>query len=71
EQFQFDKPVTTETNGRFAFNMRDEADWGGLNFFAMEIQPPEGLKEPVEVEVRLCKRHDYRAPANLTARSGN
>ncbi|ACO77322.1 alginate biosynthesis protein AlgX [Azotobacter vinelandii CA] len=71
EKFQFDKPVTTETNGRFAFNMRDEADWGGLNFFAMEIQPPEGLKEPVEVEVRLCKRHDYHAPANLTARSGN
>jgi len=71
EQVKFDKPTTAETNGRFAFRLRDDGEWAGLSFFALEIQPPEGLKEPVEVEARLCKRHDNRAPANLTARSGN
>ncbi|GAB3389411.1 alginate O-acetyltransferase AlgX-related protein [Azotobacter armeniacus] len=71
ELVKLEKPTSAETDGRFAFQMRDEADWGGLNFFALEIQPPEGLKEPVEVEARLCKRHGQHVPANLTARSGN
>ncbi len=71
EKVKFKKPVTTETDGRFAFQLRDEGDWSALNFFALEIEPPEGLKEPVEVEARLCRRHDTRAPAKLTARSDN
>lgn len=71
EKLNFEKPDVVETDGRFAFHLRDDADWGAMNFFALELQAPEGLTEPVEVEARLCKRHDYRTPAKLTARAGS
>jgi len=71
EQIKFDKPTSAETNGRFAFRLRDDGDWAGLSFFALEIRPPADLIEPVEVEARLCRRHGSRAPANLTARREN
>ncbi len=67
EKVKFDKPNTSDTNGRFAFEMRDEGDWADLNFFALEIVGPEASGEPLEVETRVCRRNDFSAPAKLAA----
>lgn len=67
EKVKFDKPNTSDTNGRFAFEMRDEGDWADLNFFALEIIGPEASGEPLEVETRVCRRNDFSAPAKLAA----
>lgn len=68
EKLKIEKPNTYDTDGRFAFEMRDDEDWGDLDFFALEIQSPEGMTEPVEVEARVCKRGP--APNKLTAQNG-
>lgn len=70
EKVKFEKPNTADTDGRFAFHLRDDGDWGDLDFLALEIQTPEGLTQPVEVEARLCQRNDHRPPAKLTADAG-
>jgi alginate biosynthesis protein AlgX len=67
EKVKFDKPNTSDTNGRFAFEMRNEGDWAELNFFALEIIGPEASGEPLEVEARVCRRNDFSAPAKLAA----
>lgn len=71
ERVALDKPNTVDTNGRFAFHLRDDADWGNLNFLALEIQAPEGLDQPVEVETRLCRRNDRQPSTRLSADAGN
>lgn len=71
EKVKIEKPNTTDTDGRFAFEMRDDQDWGELNFFALEIMGPEGASEPVEVETRICARNDFSRPAKLSAQRGS
>jgi alginate biosynthesis protein AlgX len=70
EKIKLEKPNTADTDGRFAFEMRDDQDWGELNFFALEIMGPEGVSEPVEVETRICARNDFSSPAKLAAQTG-
>lgn len=71
EKVKLEKPDTADTDGRFAFELRDESDWAELNFFALEIIGPEAGGEPLEVEARVCRRNDFSAPAKLAAHSAS
>jgi alginate biosynthesis protein AlgX len=69
EKVKIDKPNTTDTDGRFAFEMRDDSDWAEMNFFALEIMAPAGTGEPLEVQAQVCKRNDFSSPAKLAAQA--
>lgn len=56
EQLKLEKPDTADTDGRFAFELRDEPGWGEQNFFALEIQKPEDSADDLKVEASLCQR---------------
>jgi len=56
EQIKLEKPDTIDTDGRFAFELRDEPGWGEQNFFALEILKPEDSSPDLEVEASLCQR---------------
>ncbi|MNV72287.1 Alginate biosynthesis protein AlgX precursor [compost metagenome] len=67
EKVKLEKPNTADTDGRFAFELRDDRDWAELNLFALEIMAPAGTGEPLEVQARVCKRNDFSSPAQLAA----
>lgn len=56
EQIKLEKPNTVDTDGRFAFELRDEPGWGEQNFFALEILKPEDSAADLQVEASLCQR---------------
>jgi alginate biosynthesis protein AlgX len=57
ESLQFDKQSFAATNGRFAFDMRTDADWGDMVLLSLELEaPPESGGTPQELEVRVCRR---------------
>nr|BFE94450.1 hypothetical protein GCM10020185_49860 [Pseudomonas brassicacearum subsp. brassicacearum] len=51
------KPDTSETDGRFAFQLRTDEDWASQNLLAVEVQGPEAGKEPQQIEAKICKRN--------------
>ncbi len=41
EDIKIDKPETSDTDGRFAFELRTDEDWASQNLLAVEVQGPE------------------------------
>jgi alginate biosynthesis protein AlgX len=67
EDIKIEKPETSDANGRFVFQMREDEDWASQNLLALEVQGPENGTQ--KVEAKLCKRNNYAVPAQ-TAQAG-
>ncbi|MBI6943566.1 alginate O-acetyltransferase [Pseudomonas putida] len=61
EDIKLEKPETSDTDGRFVFQMREDEDWASQNLLAFEVQGPE--KGTQKVEAKLCKRNNFVVPA--------
>ncbi len=70
ENLKIDKPTTSDTDGRFAFELRTDEDWASQNLLAIEIEGPQAGAEPQKVEARLCKRNVFPSPAHPDAQAG-
>ncbi len=68
EDIKIDKPETSDTDGRFVFQLREDEDWASQNLLAVEVQGPE--KGSQKVEATLCKRNHFAGAARQTARAG-
>lgn len=62
EDIKIEKPTTSDTDGRFAFQLREDEDWAGQTLLAVELQGPESGSQ--KVQATLCKRG---APGNAQA----
>ena len=67
EDIKLEKPETSDTDGRFVFQMREDEDWASQSLLAFEVQGPESGTQ--KVEAKLCKRNNFAVPAQ-TAQAG-
>jgi alginate biosynthesis protein AlgX len=67
---KIEKPETSDTDGRFAFEMRDDQDWPQQNLLALEIQGPEAGAAPQKVEAKVCKRNVFPGVNTQHAQAG-
>ena len=70
ENLKIDKPTTSDTDGRFAFELRSDEDWADQNLLAIEIQGPEDASEEQKVEATICTRNVFPTSAQLNAQAG-
>ncbi|MCY1417665.1 Alginate biosynthesis protein AlgX precursor [compost metagenome] len=70
EDIKIDKPETSDTDGRFAFELRTDEDWATQNLLAVEIQGPENATTPQKVEAKICKRNVFPSAEQRTASVG-
>jgi alginate biosynthesis protein AlgX len=71
EDIKIDKPETSDTDGRFAFELRTDEDWASQNLLAVEIQGPEKTDAaPQKVEAKICKRNVFPSAEQRTASTG-
>jgi alginate biosynthesis protein AlgX len=70
EDLKIEKPTTSDTDGRFAFELRDDKDWANQQLLAVEIQGPEAGTAPQQVDAKICKRNVFQSPAQNTAQAG-
>lgn len=66
ENFKIEQSDRVDTGGRYAFELRNDADWPDLNLLALEIHSPEQMPANLSVQATLCKRPDAGAE-HLTA----
>jgi alginate biosynthesis protein AlgX len=70
EDLKIEKPETSETDGRFSFELRDDKDWADQQLLALEVQGPEAGTAPQQVEAKVCKRNVFPNVAHQTAQAG-
>ncbi|WP_339489046.1 alginate O-acetyltransferase [Pseudomonas rhizophila] len=70
EDIKIEKPDTSETDGRFAFQLRTDEDWASQNLLAVEVQGPEAGAEPQQIEAKVCKRNASPQAGQQTAQIG-
>ena len=68
EDLKIDKPTTSDTDGRFVFQLREDEDWAGQTVLAVELQGPEQGSQ--KVQASLCKRGNVAAAGQQTAQAG-
>ena len=68
EDLKIDKPTTSDTDGRFVFQLREDEDWAGQTVLAVELQGPEQGSQ--KVQATLCKRGNGAAAGQQTAQAG-
>lgn len=56
ENFKIEQSDRAGTDGRYVFELRNEADWVDLNLLALDIHSPENMPANLSVEATLCKR---------------
>ncbi|MCY1344600.1 Alginate biosynthesis protein AlgX [compost metagenome] len=56
ENFKLEQSDRIDTGGRYAFELRNEADWADLNMLALEIHSPEPMPQELSVDVSVCAR---------------
>ncbi|MFP6848998.1 MAG: alginate O-acetyltransferase [Pseudomonas sp.] len=68
ENFKLEQSDRAPTDGRYVFELRNDADWIDLNVLGLDIHSPEQMPANLSVEATLCKRP---APAGkaLTAQT--
>lgn len=54
EDLKIEKPETADTDGRFAFQLREDEDWASQTLLAVEVQGPQSGTQ--NVEATLCQR---------------
>ena len=70
EDLKIDKPTTSDTDGRFAFELRTDEDWASQNLLAIEIQGPQDAGDAQKVDAKICKRNVFPTSAQLNAQAG-
>lgn len=55
ENISLSRPPSVNTQGRFAFELRADADWDELTFLSMDVQPPPGATS-MGLSARLCAK---------------
>ena len=70
EDIKIEKPETSDTDGRFAFELRTDEDWASQNLLAVEVQGPEAGAAPQKVEAKICKRNVFPGAGQRTAQAG-
>ena len=70
EDLKIDKPTTSDTDGRFAFDLRTDEDWASQNLLAIEIQGPQDAGDAQKVDAKICKRNVFPTSAQLNAQAG-
>ncbi len=70
EDLKIDKPETSDTDGRFAFELRTDEDWASQNLLAVEVQGPEAGAAAQKVEAKICTRNVFPAGGQQTASTG-
>lgn len=70
ENLKIDKPTTSDTDGRFAFELRTDEDWASQNLLAIEIQGPQDAGDVQKVDAKICKRNVFPTSAQLNAQAG-
>jgi alginate biosynthesis protein AlgX len=71
EDLKIEKPETSDTDGRFAFELREDKDWADQQLLALELQGPEAGAAPQQVEATVCKRNVFPGAGNSsTAQAG-
>lgn len=70
EDLKIEKPETSDTDGRFAFELREDEDWADQQLLALEIQGPEAGTAPQKVDAKVCKRNVFPSAAKHTAQAG-
>jgi alginate biosynthesis protein AlgX len=70
EDLKIEKPETSDTDGRFAFELRDDKDWADQQLLALELQGPEAGTAPQKVEAKVCKRNVFPNTAHTAAQAG-
>ena len=70
EDIKIEKPETSDTDGRFVFQMREDEDWASQNLLAIEIQGPEDAGDAQKVDAKICKRNVFSHSAPLNAQAG-
>jgi len=68
EDVKIEKPETSDTDGRFAFQLREDEDWASQTLLAVELQGPQSGSQ--KVEATLCKRNQIPGTARHTAQAG-
>jgi hypothetical protein len=62
EDIKIEKPETSDTDGRFAFELRTDEDWASQNLLAVEVQGPEAA--PRRKSKRKFANATYSRPGN-------
>ncbi|MEB0042913.1 MULTISPECIES: alginate O-acetyltransferase [unclassified Pseudomonas] len=70
EDLKIEKPTTSDTDGRFAFELRDDKDWADQQLLAVEVQGPQAGAAPQQVEAKICKRNVFPGRVQSTAQAG-
>jgi len=70
EDIKIEKPETSDTDGRFAFELRTDEDWASQNLLAVEVQGPEAGTAAQKVEAKICTRNVFPASGQQTAQLG-
>ncbi|WP_394234354.1 alginate O-acetyltransferase [Pseudomonas anguilliseptica] len=68
ENFKLEQSDRAPTDGRYVFELRNDADWADLNLLALDIHSPEDMPANLSVEATLCKRPSA-TNSTLTARA--
>lgn len=64
ENISLSRSPTVNTQGRFAFELRGDGDWGEQTFLSMDVQPPPGMTSGV-LSTRLCAKPAITATPSL------
>lgn len=64
ENISLSRAPTVNTQGRFVFELRADADWDELTFLSMEVQPPPG-PTAMALSARLCAKPVISAAPSL------
>jgi alginate biosynthesis protein AlgX len=64
ENISLSRSPTVNTQGRFAFELRGDGDWGDQTFLSMDVQPPPGMNA-TSVSTRLCVKPAITAAPSL------
>lgn len=70
EDIKIEKPETSDTDGRFAFELRTDEDWASQNLLAVEVQGPEAGAAAQKVEAKICTRNVFPSGGQKTASLG-
>lgn len=59
ENLNIDVSSYITTQGRFVFELRDDAEWKNLTFLSLELELPENLPEGTKVNAKLCSGTEH------------
>lgn len=59
ETLKIEKPDTSETNGRFAFELRNDKDWPTQELLAIQLEGPDVGTAPQKIDAKICTRNVF------------